>query len=199
MSIEMQMLHTRNRSAWRRWLEKHHDSSRGIWLEFYKKHTGKPSITYSEALEEALCFGWIDSIVKRIDDERYMQKFTPRTNPQKWSAINLRHMQRLISEGRMTEAGLRVLEVPLDQAETEIANEDAHKKPVAKKQEPVPDFIKSAIAGNPMAAEFWRKLAPGYRRRYLAWILHAKGETTRSRRLSEVVRYLAAGTKSILK
>lgn len=199
MSIEMKMLRVRTRAAWRRWLEKHYDSSRGIWIEYYKMHTGKPTITYAEALEEALCFGWIDSIVKRLDEERYMQKFTPRANPQQWSTSNLRHMQRLISEGRMTDAGLRVLGVPLDVAATESAPEDADKKEMVKKPAPVPGFIRSAIARNPEAAKFWRSLSPGYRRRYLAWILDAKGEATRSRRLSQAIDYLAAGTKSLLK
>lgn len=199
MSVEMKIVRARDRSAWRRWLEKHHGSSRGIWLEFYKKHTGKSSITYPEALDEALCFGWIDSIVKRIDDERYMQKFTPRTNPRKWSRTNLRHMRRLISEGRMTDAGLRALGVPLDEEQTIIAAENTRDQTATATQDEVPAFIESAIAGDPQAAKFWRALAPGYRRRYLGWILHARGEATRSRRLAEAIRCLAAGTKSLLK
>ena len=199
MSIKMQKVRARNAPAWRRWLEKHHGSSRGIWLEFFKKGAGKPSVTYSEALQEALCFGWIDSIVKRVDDERYIRKFTPRTNPRKWSITNLRHMHRLISAGRMTEAGLRVLGVSPDIDGTEIANDETPKRAVGAKQEPIPEFVKAAIALNPEAAKFWRSLASGYRRRYLSWILDAKGETTRLRRLSQAIDYLAAGTKSLLK
>jgi uncharacterized protein YdeI (YjbR/CyaY-like superfamily) len=198
MQLEMQIIRARNRAVWRRWLERHHDSSPGVWLKFYKKHTGKPSVTYPEALEEALCFGWIDSILKRINAECYMQRFTPRTNPKKWSPSNLIRMRRLIAEGKMTDSGLRVLGVPLDHAEVE--NTEVHARgQAAKQQEPIPEFFQSAVARNPKAAEFWRKLAPGYRRRYLGWVLQAKKEETRLRRLSEAVEYLEAGTKSLMK
>jgi uncharacterized protein YdeI (YjbR/CyaY-like superfamily) len=108
---ERKSLRPRNRAAWRKWLERNHAASRGVWLHFHKKHTGKASITYPEALDEALCFGWIDSIVRRIDADIYARKFTPRTNEKNWSARNLGHMQRLIDAGRMTEAGIRVLGV----------------------------------------------------------------------------------------
>ena len=94
------------REAWRDWLDKHHDSEPLIWLIHYKKHTGKPSIPYNDAVEEALCFGWIDSLVRRIDEEKYMQKYTPRKPRSTWSKHNVRRVEKMIAEGKMTERGL---------------------------------------------------------------------------------------------
>jgi uncharacterized protein YdeI (YjbR/CyaY-like superfamily) len=187
-------LRARNRQAWRHWLENHHATSRGLWLQFYKKHTGKPSVTYAEALDEALCFGWIDSIVKFVDEESYVRKFTPRTNPKQWSAVNLRHMRRLIAAGRMTPAGLRVLGGALD-----AAPDRARKPPAAARTLEAPESLLAAISQEEKAEAFWQKLAPGCRRRYTAWVLDAKRADTRSRRVAEVVRYLAEGKKSVLK
>lgn len=93
-------------SEWRDWLAAHHDREAAIWLVFFKKHTGKPCVSYQDAVDEALCFGWIDSIVRRLDDERYAQKFTPRKPKSNWSEINRRIFARLVREGRMTAAGL---------------------------------------------------------------------------------------------
>jgi uncharacterized protein YdeI (YjbR/CyaY-like superfamily) len=197
--MKRETCYAHDRAAWRRWLKKHGNSSSGVWLIFYKKHTGKPSVTYREALEEALCFGWIDSILKRIDEKRYMQRFTPRADPTHWSIANVRHMRRLIAEGRMTDAGMRVLGVPLDQKVADGPIQDSGLNKAKKKQARVPGFIRAAIGQNRKAAAFWQELAPGYRRRYIGWIMNAKGEATRLRRLAEVVGYLACGTKSVLK
>src|SRR5262249_13199943 len=99
-------LYVTSREEWRTWLADHSESEAEVWLIYYKKHTGQPRIPYDHAVEEALCFGWIDSIVKRIDDETFAQKFTPRRDRTKWSALNKRRVRKLIREGRMTEAGL---------------------------------------------------------------------------------------------
>ncbi len=95
-----------DRDGWRKWLMKNHSTSGVVWLLFYKKHTGKPCMAYDAAVEEALCFGWIDSLTKRIDNERYAQKFTPRKQSSNWSESNLRRVKKLIESGRMTEVGL---------------------------------------------------------------------------------------------
>ncbi len=95
-----------HRHDWRAWLEENHHRETEIWLVFYKSHTGHPCVSYEDAVEEALCFGWIDSLVKRIDDDRYAQKFSPRKPGSKWSVSNRRRMAKLIREGRMTPAGL---------------------------------------------------------------------------------------------
>ena len=104
-------LYVTRREDWRAWLAKHCRSEKGVWLIFYKKHTDRPRIPYEHAVEEALCFGWIDSLVKRIDDEKFAQKFTPRRDGSKWSGLNKRRLRKLVREGRMTEAGLAKAEL----------------------------------------------------------------------------------------
>src|SRR5690242_16679191 len=94
-----------SRAQWRRWLQKHHDSEPEIWLEFVKAHTGRRTFSYAEAVEEAICFGWIDTTVRRIDDEHYTQRFTPRSNDRNWSKINIERFDRMEREGKMTDAG----------------------------------------------------------------------------------------------
>ncbi|MGB2982026.1 MAG: hypothetical protein WBC77_12350, partial [Candidatus Zixiibacteriota bacterium] len=99
-------LYVTNRDDWRAWLRKNHSSQKEVWLIYYKKHTGKPRIPYDDAVEEALCYGWIDSTIKRIDEEKYAQKFTPRSEKSNWSELNKRRAKKMIREGRMTQAGL---------------------------------------------------------------------------------------------
>src|SRR5579863_2221982 len=99
-------LYVSNRDEWRAWLADHYESEVEIWLVYYKKHSGTPRIPYDHAVEEALCFGWIDSIVKRIDGAKYAQRFTPRRDCTKWSALNVRRVRKLIKKGRMTRAGM---------------------------------------------------------------------------------------------
>ena len=100
-------LHLTDRREWRAWLDAHHDRESEIWLVYHKKHSGKPRIPYDAAVEEALCFGWIDSIVKRIDDEKYAQKFTPRKDDSTWSAINRKRVAKLIDQGQIGRASCR--------------------------------------------------------------------------------------------
>src|SRR5579872_2165348 len=109
----LKTLYLTNREEWRAWLAKHHAAETEVWLIYYKKQTAKPRIPYEHAVEEALCFGWIDSIVRRIDDERFAQKFTPRRDRTKWSLSNKQRMQILIREGRMTQAGLAKIDLRL--------------------------------------------------------------------------------------
>ena len=102
----MKTLRVDTRDSWRHWLRENHASEAEIWFVFYKKHTGVPNVPYGVAVEEALCFGWIDSLVKRIDDERYAQKFTPRRSGSVWSELNKKRATAMVDEGRMTDAGL---------------------------------------------------------------------------------------------
>ena len=101
------MLYVATREQWRAWLAQHYESETEIWLIYYKKHSGQPRIPYHHAVEEALCFGWVDSLVKRMDADRFAQKFTPRRNHSNWSALNRQRARKLIEEGRMTDALLR--------------------------------------------------------------------------------------------
>jgi len=99
-------LHVTNRDEWLAWLRENHDTKKGVWLLHYKKHTGKPSIPYDDAIEEALCFGWIDSIIKKIDDEKFARRFTPRKGKSRWSELNKKRARKMMKAGKMTEAGI---------------------------------------------------------------------------------------------
>ena len=101
-----QQFHFVNRHDWRTWLEANHATANEAWLVIYKKHTGKPGLSYEEAVEEALCFGWIDGVMKRLDEEKYALRFSPRKKGSVWSELNKRRVAKLIKQGRMTEAGL---------------------------------------------------------------------------------------------
>jgi uncharacterized protein YdeI (YjbR/CyaY-like superfamily) len=181
-------LHFVDRRRWRAWLRQHHRKTKEVWLVFYKKRTGLASISYDAAVEEALCYGWIDSIVKRLDDERYARKFTPRTDTRRWSPSNLARARRLIAAGRMTKAGLAKLDADLDAP-----------APAPARSLRVPPFFAAALKRNPAAREFFDSLAPSYRRHYVGWVSSAKREETRARRLEEAVALLAAGKKLGLK
>lgn len=175
-------LYVTNREEWRAWLTEHYKSETEVWLIYYKKHTGRPRISYDDAVEEALCFGWIDSIGKRMDDERFAQKFTPRRDRTKWSALNKRRMRKLIREGRMTEAGLAKIDITMlgEEAEAKRSNDDPD----------IPRFVKQALMANPKTWENFRNLAPSRRRAYVQMIMDARKEETRERRLREVVSLL---------
>src|SRR5438132_2417258 len=133
-------LYVTTSAEWRAWLAKHYESETEVWLIYYKKHTGQPRIPYEHAVEEALCFGWIDSLVKRIDDEKFAQKFTPRRDFTRWSVLNLRRMRKLMREGRMTETGLAKIEATL-------LKQEPPAKP-SKGQLVIPRFVKQALMAN---------------------------------------------------
>ncbi len=174
----------KDRDSWREWLDANGQSVREVWLVFHKKHTGRQSVTYEASVEEALCVGWIDSLVKRLDDERYARKFTPRKDTGKWSESNRKRMQRLVASGRMTEAGLAKF-APIVQSNTGASNKTLK----------VPGFLKEALAKDQRAQEFFDHLAPSYRRNIIAWIGSAKRVETREKRLKETLGLLREGKK----
>jgi uncharacterized protein YdeI (YjbR/CyaY-like superfamily) len=184
MSMEAYpLLDARTRRRWRKWLEAHHASASGIWLVFHKRHTGVSGLSYDDAVEEALCYGWIDSILKRLDDSRYVRKFTPRKASSRWSTANRRRYADLARRGLLTPAGLR-------RAPTALSG-DAPRPSVTR----LPSYMERALKANARAWEFFQELAPSHRRAYIGWIDSAKREETRARRLREAVRLLAAGRK----
>jgi uncharacterized protein YdeI (YjbR/CyaY-like superfamily) len=187
-------LYVAKRHEWRAWLKENHATETEIWLIYYKKHTGKPRIPYDDAVEEALCFGWIDSIVQRIDDEKYAQKFTPRKDRSKWSQLNRRRFAKLIKEGRMTEAGL----AKINQAVAEKSSE-GRKSEKRSKELAIPGYVKEGLKANRPAWENFQKLAPSHRRNYIGWITSAKREETRNRRLGEAIKLLVRNKKLGLK
>jgi uncharacterized protein YdeI (YjbR/CyaY-like superfamily) len=183
-------LDVRTRAQWRAWLEKHHASVAEIWLVFHKRHTENPSIEYEAAIEEALCFGWVDSLVRRLDTGRYARKFTPRKPDSRWSDLNRRRYAALGKRGLLTEAG-RV-------------NSPAGKRAYTLQQRrpldaAVPRYIERAFKVNGAAWRFFETLAPSYRRAYVGWIDAAKREETKERRLRDAVARLAKGEKLGLK
>lgn len=154
---------------------------------FHKHHTGQPSIAYEDAVNEALCFGWIDSLIKRVDDARYARKFTPRKPGSRWSTANRKRYARLRASGRLTPAGLTL-------APTGRSG-DAPRPSVAK----MPPYIQQALNSHPAARNYFESLAPSYRRMYIGWIDSAKQQETKTRRLQEAIGLLAAGKKLGLK
>ncbi len=175
-----------NRQQWRAWLAKHHASSAGVWLVFYKRHTGVKSIPYEDTVREALCFGWIDSLIKRLDDQRYALKVTPRQPNSKWSDLNRKRWIQLKAAGLLTSAGL--LAKPTDNSYAP--------RPIVPD---LPVYIAKALKTDHKAWKFFRELAPTHRRRFLVWIHTAKRAETREKRIRESIRLLAAGQKLGLK
>jgi uncharacterized protein YdeI (YjbR/CyaY-like superfamily) len=187
MKQETKTLYISERAEWRAWLEENHAREREVWLIYYKKHTDRPRIPYDDAVEEALCFGWIDSTVRRLDNDRYLQKFTPRKSKSNWCESNVKRARKLIAEGLMTKAGLDAI------AEGALDVEFAP-RPKSKEVE-VPRFVSDALKKTPKAWENFRALAPSYRRDYVGWITHAKRDETRERRLREAARLLSENKK----
>jgi uncharacterized protein YdeI (YjbR/CyaY-like superfamily) len=179
-------LDIRTRAKWRAWLTKHHASSSGVWLVFHKRHTGVASVPYDDAVREALCFGWVDSLVRRLDDDRYAQKFTPRRSASVWSDSNRKRWAELKSEGLLADAGLAA--APTDKryrARPEIPEMAA--------------YIAWALEANPKAQTFFETLSRTDRRQFVAWIHTAKRPETRGRRLRESIRLMTGGKKLGLK
>jgi len=181
----------RTAAAWRAWLERNHDREDGIWLVYYKKASGKRSVTYEEALDEALCYGWIDSIVNRIDDERYMQKWTPRRPGSIWSAANKARIKKLKDGGRLTAAGLeKISAAKRDGSWNRLSDIDR----IGRTNE-IPEDLRAALAENLAAGIKFDRLAPSQKKLWAWWIISAKRPETRARRVAETVSGVAAGRR----
>jgi uncharacterized protein YdeI (YjbR/CyaY-like superfamily) len=184
----LQQIYVPDRAAWRRWLAKEHGRSPGIWLVFDKKSSRPDRLAYGDAVEEALCFGWIDSVVRRVDDARYVQLFTPRKAKSTWSRSNKVRVERLLAEGLMAAAGLASIE--LAKANGSWESLDAVEAFV------MPEDLATALAALPGAAEKFAAFAPSARKAYLHWISQAVRPETRARRIEEVASHAAAGQKT---
>lgn len=175
----------------RRWLEKHHESERELLVGFYKKDSGKPSITWPESVDEALCFGWIDGIRRRIDDESYSIRFTPRRADSIWSKINFNRMGELVTAGRVQPAGLAA-----------FAKRSADKTGVYRYEHqrsggevPLDPAYEKQLRKDKAAWQHFQDEAPWYRRVVTRWIMEAKREETRQKRLRELTEASAAGRR----
>lgn len=180
---EPKLVHAETREEWRAWLEKHRATETEAWLVFPKKHTGRPRVSYDAAVEEALCFGWIDSIARTLDGDHSVQRFTPRKDRTNWSAPNLERVKRLTAEGKMTEAGIAVLHPDPD-----------YRPPERVGAEP-PPWLEEALREHPAAWKFFQGLAPSHRKNYVRWITEAKKEETQQRRLQQALGMLERGEK----
>jgi len=173
---------------WREWLDTNHGSETEIWLVFHKRHTGTASVDYMDALDEALCYGWIDSLIKRIDDGRYARKFTPRKPVSKWSDVNRKRYAELAKAGRLKPAG---------KARSPESGSKYDAKPSVP--EKIPPAIAKALKASPAAWKFYQTLTPREQRMYFGWISLAKQQATRDRRLAEAIRLLTKKQKLGLK
>lgn len=154
------LLYVRNRKAWRSWLATHHNTAREVWLVYYRQHTGKPRISYNAAVEEALCYGWIDSIQKTVDTDRVAQRFTPRRPSSTWSEMNKERSRRLIRQGKMTAAGLATLG-------------DVLKPTIGQRLVVAPD-IRRALQRDKIVWKNFRAFPLSYKRMRIGWIEAAR-------------------------
>ena len=169
------------------WFEKNHDKATELFIGFYKKGSGKKSITWSESVDEALCFGWIDSRANSIDEERWMIRFTPRKPNSVWSNVNIKKMETLIAEGRMRPAGLAAYEKRKEEKSGIYAFEqEPAKLPLAWEKE---------FKANKKAWNFFQSLAPSYKQIACHWVISAKMEATRRKRMDELIADSEAGMK----
>jgi uncharacterized protein YdeI (YjbR/CyaY-like superfamily) len=174
--------------AWATWLDKQHSSSDGIWIRIAKKDSGIPSVTYAEALEIALCYGWIDGQRKRVDDDYFVQKFTPRRARSKWSKVNIGKVEELTAAGKMRPAGLAEIERAKGDGRWDAAYDSS-------KTATVPPDLQLALDEDPAAKETFAKLKSSERYSILYRLQDAKRPETRARRLAKFVDMLARGNK----
>ena len=186
----MKTLRVKTVEQWRDWLDEHHASESEVWLVFHKQHTGVVSIDYKDALDEALCFGWVDSLIKSLDDRRYARKFTPRKADSRWSDVNRKRYAELKAGGRLRPAGIQ--RPPTDRG----YDPRPPRLPLPSK---LPSYIEAALRDHSTARRTFEALAPSQRRRYVAWIESAKRAETKLRRLKEAIRLLASGKELGLK
>jgi len=176
----MRTLCVEGRSKWRAWLEANSQSAPQVWLLFYKKDTGGPTIAYEEAVEEAICFGWIDGKIKNLDLGRFARLFTPRKPKSKWSRINIERARRMIKEGKMTAAGSKVFD-------------PSNQTPALPTQLPV--SFEERFRTHETAWENFTRFPPSYQRMTIGWVASAKQEATQLRRLQQLIAESAANKR----
>lgn len=171
------------REAWRAWLEEHHASATAVWLIMLKKGVDESGLRLDEAVEEALCFGWIDGQLRRIDDRSHKLRFSPRRPDSIWADSNKARVERLIAEGRMTEAGMAVVRDAKQSGRWDAGSKE--------RLDRTPSDLEEALAASPEAEMRWSAWPPSRRRQYVYWILEAKRPDTRARRVADTVRQAA--------
>lgn len=179
MTSDLKTYYPKNRQAWRRWLQKNHTKEPGVWLIYYKKNSGKSRVSYNDAVEEALCFGWIDSLMKPIDEEKFMQKFTPRKVKSVWSALNKKRVQQLIEQNLMQEAGLAIIELGKQNGSwTKLDHVEAYTIP--------PDLAK-VLTKNKKVFKYFEILSKSVKKQWLYRLANARLPETRAKRINELI------------
>lgn len=180
--------YAKDREAWRQWLQENHDQEKSIWLIIYKKDSATPSVYYDEAVDEALCFGWIDSKPNKRDEESFFQFFAKRNPNSNWSRVNKNKVERLINQGLMSEAGLKMIEIAkrngtwtaLDEVENLV----------------IPEDLQQAFHANPTAWQYFDAFPRSVKRGILEWLLNAKRPETRQKRIEETVALAAQNIRA---
>ena len=188
--------YAKNRKEWRAWLEDNFDKKKEIWLIYYKKHTGKPNVSYDESVEEALCFGWIDGILKRIDDERYVRRLTPRRMKSIWSAPNIKRARKMIDEKLMTEHGLT--KIPDEVMKAIKSGDIISSRTIIPDEMPIMPELERELGKNKKASKTWDSFTPYQRKQYIYWIIDAKREDTKVRRIGKLMKMLEEGKRQLM-
>ncbi|KGO90832.1 YdeI/OmpD-associated family protein [Flavobacterium suncheonense] len=185
---EKELHYFKNAEEWRNWLHENHNTSKGIELIFYKVGSESESMRWEEAVQVALCYGWIDSTVRKIDEERRKQVFGPRKDKSVWSKVNKNYIEKLIAENLMHESGLKKIEIAKQNGSW---NSLDHVEDLV-----IPEDLQKAFNKNKKAFENFLNFSFSYRKSYLYWLNHAKREETRKTRIAEIVKLCAANLKS---
>lgn len=181
--LKYKLVYAKNREEWRKWLEKNHECSEAVWLVYYKKGSGKETVVYDEAVQEALCFGWIDSVINRIDDEKYKQLFSQRKRKSTWSKLNKDRVEKLIKEELMTNAGLEKIE----QAKKDGSwNSIDHVEQLI-----ISDDFKKALSANKEAKKNFNNFSNSNKKISLYWINNVKSADLRKQRVNKIVELAA--------
>jgi uncharacterized protein YdeI (YjbR/CyaY-like superfamily) len=185
---EKELLYFKNAQEWREWLHDNHHSSKGVHLVFYKVNSDQESMRWEEAVQVAICYGWIDSTVKRLDDERRRQMFTPRKDKSVWSKLNKTYIEQLIADNLMHESGLRKIEIAKQNGSWESLD--------AVESLQMPQDLEIAFSKNKIALDNYHGFSPSYRKNYLYWLNQAKREETRKTRITEIISLCEQNIKS---
>ncbi|MGZ8567634.1 MAG: YdeI/OmpD-associated family protein [Actinomycetota bacterium] len=188
MPDEPEVVRPRDRAAWRRWLARHHDQPAGVWLLIRKKGSAEDGVVYEEAVEEALCFGWIDSKAKTFDDDHYKQWMSPRKPTSVWSLINKGRVERLLAAGRMEASGLEAVRVAKENGSWAALE--------ASDRLEIPEDLAAALATDPAAQRHFAAFPPSAKRIILGRIRDAKRPETRAKRIEETVRLAAENRRA---
>lgn len=181
MVAEVATFYAESGRAWRQWLEQHHDKQQSVWLIYHKQKSDMPTLTWSEAVDEALCFGWVDSRKKPIDEERYMQFFSRRKPNGTWSKINKEKIQQLIQEQRMTAAGLACIEKAKENGSWTLLDE--------VEALTIPEDLDAALQAKAGAKEFFSGLSKSVKKSMLQWLVLAKRPETRQMRIADIATH----------